>query len=154
MNFDKEGVPTRKNEVIKNGELLTYLHNLKTAHKYGVEPTGNGAGSNSTMETFFYMEPGEKSFEELLADMREGFIVSMINRKKGVNLTTGNLSLEASGFMVKGGKIVFPVENFTIAGNFYELFKDIRAIGRNFETECYNVGSPSVLVDGLTLVCK
>ena len=41
--FDDEGVATFSKAVIDKGVLKTLLHNLKTAHKAGVQSTGNGS---------------------------------------------------------------------------------------------------------------
>jgi len=39
--FDHEGAPTRRNIVVKDGVLRTYLHNTSTAKKYRTKTTGN-----------------------------------------------------------------------------------------------------------------
>jgi len=63
--FDDEGVPTRRNVIIEKGVLKGYLHNSATAKKFGVETTGN-AGLISPHPWNLMVEPGEKSFEELI----------------------------------------------------------------------------------------
>ena len=39
---DDEGQPTRRKVLIDAGVLTGYLHSLETAHRMGVDPTGNG----------------------------------------------------------------------------------------------------------------
>jgi PmbA protein len=45
-----------------------------------------------------------------------------------------------SGFWVENGRIVFPVEEITIAGNMKTMFKDILAVG----SDSYNYGAKTV----------
>jgi PmbA protein len=46
-----------------------------------------------------------------------------------VNYVTGDYSRGASGFWVENGKIAYPVEEITIAGNLRQMFQDVRAVG-------------------------
>ena len=62
----------------------------------------------------------------------------------GANPTSGDFSLLSKGYTVEGGKRGRAVERVTIAGNFYELLKSIRAIGSDLEFPGSSVGSPSV----------
>jgi PmbA protein len=53
---------------------------------------------------------------------------------------TGDYSRGASGFWVEGGRIAFPVQEITIAGNMKTMFKDIGAVG----SDVYEYGAKSV----------
>lgn len=46
----------------------------------------------------------------------------------------------ASGFWVEKGRIVFPVEEITIAGNMKDMLKGIAAVG----ADTYNYGAKTV----------
>ncbi|HET8714315.1 MAG TPA: TldD/PmbA family protein, partial [Holophagaceae bacterium] len=53
--WDGEGLPTRRNVLIEDGVLKTYLHTLRTAAEMGQAPTasaGRGLGSNPGITTF------------------------------------------------------------------------------------------------------
>lgn len=81
--FDSEGVPCYNKAVVENGVLKTYLYNRKAARKDGVPSTGNGfkAGLTAPIKTAvtnFYLAPGQRSQEELLADMGEGILITDI----------------------------------------------------------------------------
>jgi PmbA protein len=47
----------------------------------------------------------------------------------GVNGVTGDYSRGASGYWVEGGRIQYPVEEITIAGNLKDMFRAIVAVG-------------------------
>lgn len=158
--FDDEGVATFKKEVVLNGKLITLLHNLKTANKAGVKTTGNGIKSSysspiSIYPTNFYIEKGDKSLDEIMQDIGEGLMVtSFAGLHSGANSVTGDFSLAAKGFYIKEGKKVFPVEQITVAGNYFDLLKDIEVIGEDLEFPMSSIGSPSVVIKELSVAGK
>lgn len=158
--FDAEGVATFTKAVIENGKLTTLLHNLKTARKAGVKTTGNAAkgGYASAVDVSpsnFYLKPGEKSKEELLSDMGDGLVITEVSGlHAGANAISGDFSLIAQGYTVKDGKKDQPVEQITVAGNFYQLLKNIRAVGSDLIFPGSPIGSPSVDVGEIAVAGK
>ncbi len=158
--FDAEGVATRTKAVIEKGRLTTLLHNLKTARKAGVKTTGNAskagyAGAVNVSPSNFYLAPGEKSREELMADMGEGLVITEVSGlHAGANPISGDFSLIAQGYTVKDGKKDQPVEQITVAGNFYQMLKNIRAVGNDLTFPGSSIGSPSVDVGEIAVAGK
>lgn len=148
--FDAEGVATRTKAVVENGKLMTLLHNLKTARKANVKTTGNAAragyaGMVNVSPSNFYFKPGEKTLAELMADMGDGLVITEVSGlHAGANPISGDFSLIAQGYTVKDGKKDRPVERITVAGNFFQLLKNIRAVGSDLIFPGSAVGSPSV----------
>lgn len=155
--FDSEGVASKNKSLIEKGVLKGYLHNLKSAAAMGVEPTGNGfkasfKGSVNTSETNLYIKPGEYSREELLEKMGTGLLICEISGlHAGTNSISGDFSLLAEGFKIENGKIMGGIEQITIAGNFYDVLKDILAIGNDLEFNSSAIGSPSVYIKQLSV---
>jgi len=158
--FDGEGVATRKKAVIENGRLNTLLHNLKTAHKQGVQTTANGSRSSyaagvGVAPTNFHFAPSEDDFEAMLQKTGDGlYITDLQGMHAGANAITGDFSLAAKGFVVKDGRIDAPVSQITVAGNFYRLLQGIQAVGSDLEFRSPGVscfGSPCVLVGELSV---
>ena len=158
--FDAEGSASRTKAVIDKGVLTTLLHSRKTARKQGVATTGNASrGSYSSpvrvAPTNFFFKPGEKTLEELMADMGEGLVITELGGlHAGANPTSGDFSLIAKGYTVEGGQRGRAVEQITVAGNFYELLKSIRAMGSDLLFPASTVGSPSVDVGTLQVSGK
>lgn len=158
--FDDEGVATFTKELVYEGKLNTLLHNLKTAHKQGVKSTGNGfkasyASSVNVSESNLYLRKGEKSFEDLMKEINEGVIITdLAGLHSGANTVSGDFSLAAKGFYVENGKKTFPVEQITLAGNYFDLLKNIVSIGNDLKFPMSNVGSPSVIATGLSIAGK
>lgn len=158
--FDGEGVASKTKAVVENGVLKTLLHNRKTAKKQGVASTGNalrpGLSAPITVApTNFFFKPGDKTLAELEADMSDGLVITDLSGlHAGANMTSGDFSLLSKGYLLKDGKCVQPVEQITIAGNFYDVLKNIRAIGSDLIFPASGVGSSSVDVGTLTAAGK
>ncbi len=150
--FDREGAAAMTKNVIENGTLKTLLHNRKTAKKAGVKTTGNAAGSGRVAPSNLYIRPGSASQEELLAGMENGLLITELSGlHAGANPISGDFSLLARGFEIAGGKAVRAVEQFTVAGNFYALLRQITSVASDLLFEGSPVGSPSVAVRELNI---
>jgi len=159
-SFDDEGVATCKKEIITKGKLNTLLYNLKTAYKAKIKSTGNGfkssyASTVGVSATNFYINPGEKSFEELCKEVKEGVIITeFAGLHSGASSITGDFSLAAKGFMIENGEKSFPVEQITVAGNFFTLLKDIEEVGSDLKFPMSSIGCPSVVIKELSVAGK
>ena len=164
INFDAEGSPTHKKNVIEKGKLCTLLYNLKTAAVAGKKTTGNASkagydGAVAVRPFTLYLENGSISEEELLRQVGDGvYITNLGGLHSGANPITGDFSLQSAGFMIEGGIKTTAVKSFTVAGNFYDLLKNITALANNCELPMAMgmtaFGSPSVRVDGLSVAGK
>lgn len=157
VSFDDEGVATLKTYLIKNGKLNSLLHNLKTANKAGVKSTGNGfkasyASPISVSPTNFYIEPGINSLEEMTKKINKGLIITdFAGLHSGANSITGDFSLAAKGFYIEDGIKTHPVEQITVAGNFFTLLNNIEEIGSDLKFPMSSVGSPSIVIKELSI---
>lgn len=159
--FDSEGVPTRKLNIVEEGNLQTYFHNLKTAKKDGVETTGHAhrssyKGSVEVSPTNFYIEPAHQTYEQLYEGFEEGVIITdLAGLHSGADPISGDFSLAADGYYVKNGKIDGPTRQMTVAGNFFEVLLDIEGIGSDliFSPMSFSgfIGSPSLKIKGLAV---
>ena len=152
--FDAEGVAGRKTVVVEHGVLKTLLYNLKTAHKAGVQSTGNASkgGYSSPVGisvSNFTLTPGEKTLEQLCEKMGDGIMITEVSGlHAGANAITGDFSLMAKGYLVEGGKKDRAVTGVTVSGNFYELLKNIEEPGCDSYHNMFGaaISSPSVLI--------
>lgn len=155
--FDAEGVASKAHVVVENGVFRTFLHNLKTAHKDGVETTGNAgkAGYSSAVHvkpSNFFFAKGEMTFDELLASVGDGLVITSVSGlHAGANAVSGDFSLLSKGYTIKDGKREKAVEQITVAGNFYELLKNIRAFANDLTFPGSAMGSPSADVGELSV---
>ena len=164
MNFDAEGSPTHRKAVIEKGVLNTLLYNLKTAAVAGKKTTGNAskAGYDAPVGIrpfTMYLEGGEITEEQLLEKAGSGvYITSLSGLHAGADSVSGDFSLQSAGYMLEEGKKTRYVKSFTVAGNFYELLKNIVALANNSHLPramgSTAFGAPTVLVEGLSVAGK
>lgn len=153
--YDAEGVACTFKNVIENGVLKTYLYNLKTAKKDNVESTGNSLGGSGIGPSNFYIKNGDKSLDEIIASIDNGLLITdLAGLHSGLNAISGDFSLSSSGYEIENGKIKRPVEQITIAGNFFEMLNGIEEIGNDikFGTPGRSyIGCPSIKFKSLAV---
>ncbi|MBQ7099012.1 MAG: TldD/PmbA family protein [Oscillospiraceae bacterium] len=154
--FDGEGVAVYTKKVIENGVLNTLLYNRMYAKLLGKQTTGNASSATSIEPKGLYIAPGTLSNEELLRKLGDGlYLTSLQGLHAGANVQSGDFSLQADGFLVKDGVKASPIKNFTVAGNFFQLLKQVADVSSEVK---FGVGSdfgaPDVLFNGLAISGK
>ncbi|WP_417246429.1 TldD/PmbA family protein [Celeribacter sp.] len=150
--FDAEGLATRKHALVENGQLASWVLDLATARKLGLESTANAARGVSSPPSpssgNVSLTQGDKSRDELIREMGTGLLItSMIGAS--INPTTGDYSRGASGFWIENGEIAYPVNECTIAGNLREMLQTL--VPANDARLHLSRVVPSLLVEGMTL---
>ncbi|MGD1068515.1 MAG: metallopeptidase TldD-related protein [Bryobacteraceae bacterium] len=151
--FDDEGVPTRRTAVIEKGVLRSYLLNTYTARKLGLKTTGNASrgitGNAGIGHGNFFLEAGDKSPEQIIRGVRNGFYVTELIGS-GVNIVTGDYSRGAVGLWVRDGELAFPVSEVTIAGTLQEMLNTVAEIGSDLEFRG-SVSAPTIMIGEMTV---
>ncbi len=124
--FDGEGLATKKRAIIDQGVLKGYYIDTYYGKKLEMEPT-----SGSTTNLVF--KPGDKDLLGLIASMDRGILVTGFNGGNS-NGSTGDFSYGIEGFLVENGKLIQPVSEMNITGNFKQLWKDLVAVGNDVYT--------------------
>ncbi len=136
--FDEEGVRVQARKVVDAGRVEGYFLSSYSARKLGMKTTGNAGGSHNLTLTSRLTRAGD-DLDAMLKKLGTGlFVIELMGQ--GVNYVTGDYSRGASGFWVENGKIAFPVQEITIAGNLRDMFAGIEAIG----ADAYNYGAKTV----------
>lgn len=136
--FDEEGVKTQARKVVAGGRVEGYFLSTYSARKLGMRTTGNAGGSHNLILTSRHTRPGD-DLDAMLRKLGRGLFVTEL-MGQGVNYVTGDYSRGASGFWVENGRIAFPVEEITIAGNLKDMLMGIEAVG----ADAYNYGAKTV----------
>jgi len=150
--FDGEGVRVSRKALVAGGVLTGWMAESASARQLGIEPTGHAArgagGAPGASPSNLYLENGLRSRDELLAAHPEAvLIVELIGH--GVNLVTGDYSLGAVGFMVRGGEIAEPVSEITVASNLAEMFATLEpAADLEFRR---GLDAPTILIPEMTI---
>lgn len=134
--FDGDGLVSRRNVVIDQGKLVTFLLDTYSARKLGRVSNGcagRGVGGAPQVTTSnFILERGASAPDEIVAGVAFGFYVTEM-MGFGFNPVTGDFSRGAAGFLIEGGKKTRPVGEVTVSANFDDLLKSIDAIGSDLE---------------------
>ena len=151
--FDGEGLLSRRNVVVENGVLKTYLCDSYSARKLECEATASasrgGGGGVGPGTTNFVLQPGKHSHDDIVASTDRGLYVTEM-MGYGFNSVTGDFSRGASGFWIENGKIAFPVSEVTISLNLDDLLKRIDAIGDDLEMRTATA-APTFRVSSMTI---
>jgi PmbA protein len=142
--FDGDGVATRESALVDSGVLARYVLGSYSARRLGLETTANAGGVHN-----LELVGATHSFDELLAEMGEGVVITEL-MGQGVNLVTGDYSRGAAGFRVEGGRIGAPVEEITIAGNLRNMLAGLVAAGTDMDPR-HNIRTGSLLVGEMTV---
>jgi PmbA protein len=146
--FDGEGVKTRRTPVFERGTLRSFLYDTYYARKLGAASTGNSTGA-SVGPSNFYLEPGSISLDELIAATPKGVLV-LDTIGFAAEHASGAYSRGARGFFIEGGEIVYPIDEFTIAGDYREMLAGLDAVASDLRFDA-PVVSPSFRVAEMTV---
>ncbi len=156
--FDGEGVPSGRTELFTAGTLNGFLHDTYTARRTGGDQrsTGNAKrggykGAPGVGTSNFFIEPGEPSFDELLARAEGGVLIRDVSGvHSGANPISGEFSVGATGLRIEGGTLGEPLREMTIASTLPEMLEGISAVGSDFRFFS-SVGTASILIGQMTL---
>lgn len=127
-SFDGDGLATRAQPFIKDGQLVSYLLSTYSGRKLGLPSTANAGGARNVFVTH-----GQQDRAALLRQMGTGLLVTEL-MGQGLNMVTGDYSRGAGGYWVENGEIQFPVQEVTIAGNLRDMYRNLVAVGSDLDT--------------------
>jgi TldD protein len=134
--YDDEGVKATKTYLIKEGKLTGRLHSRETAAKMNEKPTGNARAISYrhppiVRMTNTYIEQGNCSFEEMIADIKEGvYAKSWYGGQTSMEMFTFSAG---ETYMIRNGKIAEMVRPVVLTGNVFNTLINIDAIGNDLD---------------------
>ena len=153
--FDDEGVPCKNMPLIDKGVPTGFVYDLETAKRAGVASTGNGklvGGNMRPSVGYVTVKNGDMSQDEVFAAVGDGlYITELGGAHAGLDRQSGNYSLQASGFVIKNGKLDRPASLITVAGNIMTDFANVKAVGNDAKLTYFEVKAPSVAISGVSV---
>ncbi|MGA9945361.1 MAG: TldD/PmbA family protein [Candidatus Cybelea sp.] len=146
--FDGEGVPTRRTPVFERGVLRSFLYDTYYARKLGASSTGNSTGGGVGPSNF-YLEPGSLSLRDLIAATPLGVLV-LDTIGFATEHASGAYSRGARGFFIEGGELAYPIDEFTVAGEYAEMLAAVDAVANDLRFDS-TVVAPSFRVAEMTV---
>jgi PmbA protein len=155
--IDGEGGPCQKTPLVTRGVVDGYLYDRYWANRENQSSSGPHIGSTGNSRRHgikfppgvgisnFFIEPGDIDLPNLMETLCHGVVVDEVMGLHTVDPISGDFSLGCSGDWVEKGKKVHPVKSIAIAGNLFELFRNVTGVGKDLR--CLGgVGSPSLLL--------
>ena len=145
-SFDSEVVKTDTLELVIKGVLKHYLVDTYNGKKLRLKSNGRCGGTSN-----LYLDNGKVSYKDLLnSSSKVIYVTETIGH--GSNIVTGDYSVGATGFLVENGEFKYPINEFTIAGNFKNMFKNI-TLANDLKFE-YATNSPTMMIEGMVVAGK
>jgi len=167
VTMDDEGTPARKNVLIENGVLKSYMIDKFNGRRMGMESTGNArrqsyAYTPTSRMTNTYLAPGQDKNEDIIASMEYGLYARDMGGGS-VNPVTGEFNFSVNeGYLVRNGRICEPVRGASLVGKGSDILKSIDMVGTDMEmgqgmcgsssgSVPTNVGQPLIRVSAITV---
>ncbi len=167
LNVDDEGTPTQNTTLIEDGILVNYMQDKHNAHLMNMKPTGNGrresfAHTPMPRMTNTYMLNGQHDPKEIIASVKNGLYSCNFGGGQ-VDITSGKFVFSASqAWMIKDGKLTYPVKGASIVGNGPDILNEVSMIGNDMALDTgvgtcgkdgqsvpVGVGQPTLKIDNI-----
>lgn len=133
---DDEGVPTQNTVIIKDGVLVSYLHDRESAAREGVAPTGNARAWEYDNEPLIrmrntYIAPGASALEEMIAGIEDGYLLD----------GAANGQADSNGEFMFGTRAAYRIQNgrkgpllrgVNISGQAFDVLRSVERVGKDF----------------------
>jgi PmbA protein len=153
--FDGEGVPSRRNVLVRNGELASFLSDTFWGRKIGTGTTASlrrpAAKVPPTVGTGgLRVTAGSRTRKQMLSELGNGVVLTEFLGIHTADPVSGDFSVGATGIRFNGGEEKEPVRGFAVSGNVLSLLRDVVTVGNDFRW-FGRTGSPSLAVAGLEI---
>ena len=167
INIDDEGTPAKKNVLIENGVLKSYMIDKFNGRRMGMASTGNArrqsyAYTPTSRMTNTYIAPGTDKNEDIISSIEFGLYAASMGGGS-VNPTTGEFNFAVNeGYLIRNGKICEPVRGASLVGKGSDVIQNIDMVGTDLDmgqgmcgsssgSVPTNVGQPLIRVSSITV---
>jgi TldD protein len=137
-NFDDEGTQMKRNVLIRDGVLESYLTDILSAKQLGMQRTGNGRRQSFRhipipRMTNTFIDKGRDSPGDILASTKKGLYVQSLSGGS-VNPITGVFNFTCrEAYLIENGKKTMPVRGATLIGSCIDIVSNIDAVGDDLD---------------------
>ena len=154
--YDGEGLACRRNVLISDGMLSSFLLNCTTANRLGVSSNACAVRGSRSLPgagaIALAMAPGVGTAEQLRASVGDGLLVnSFTGLHSGVNPISGDFSVGADGLMIRNGQVAEPAREITLASTIQRLLSGVIAVGGQLERLPSGSSMPWIVIDDVSL---
>jgi PmbA protein len=136
--FDGEGTPGRRTVLFDRGVFKGFLFDVATGAACEEQSTGSASRDYSGQPvpdtSNIELAAGEVKLDDAVRGVKEGLLIYECIGGGQSNLLAGDVTLNISlGYKIENGVIAGRVKDAMIAGNVYEMFGDVEAVGDSLQ---------------------
>lgn len=167
LNVDDEGTPTKRNILIENGILKSYMIDKLNGRRMGMPSTGSSRRESykyapTSRMTNTFIAAGKSSVKEIIENTEFGLYAKQMGGGS-VEPATGVFNFAVlEGYIIRNGRICEPVRGATLIGKGSEVLLNIDMVGDNLmraQGMCgsisgsipADVGQPMIRVQNMTV---
>jgi len=159
-HFDSEGVKTKEFSIIKEGVLQGFLYNTYTAKKDKTISTAHALRHSyksplGISPHNFILEDGNYTQKSLMENIDNGILITdLMGSHAGVDVLSGDFSLQAEGFRIENGESTFRLSPFIVSGNILTLLSEIEMIASDTKKNKGRIYTPSVAIREISVASE
>jgi TldD protein len=144
--FDDDGVKSRKNTLVENGVLISFLHDVETGAAMNAQLTGSSRTQNAARRRFIrmsntYAKSGSRTLTDIVKDTKSGIMVTRWQFGIEDPLGGGMQVSTKKGYLIENGVATKPLQSITLTGRVLEVLGNVDAVSSDgFVVEPGNCG--------------
>jgi TldD protein len=135
--FDDEGTPSSKKQILKDGMLVDHMHSRETASVFNTKPNASMRATSYRFMPLIRMactciEKGDWEPDEMIKDVKHGYLISGM-KVPSIDMMRHNWSISCQyANKIENGEIKEIRRDVIVIGTAPELFQSIDARGKDF----------------------
>lgn len=154
--FDREGNPSQKHFLIKDGVLNFVAHNCFSAKRGATQPTGNSSGGARSAPSIGFQNVsvlskiGGPDDRAIYKEFSKGLCLKRFSGN--ADPTSGQFSgVAKNSWWIENGERAYPVQEVMISGNLFDVLNSIQTVGSVSHKVQGDGLAPYIIVDGLSV---
>lgn len=129
VHVDDEGVLAEDADIIRNGQLVGFLHSKATAAQMNMKPQGNARGFAFNDEPLIRMRntailPGKSKLEDMIASIEDGYYLGESGNGQADSTSEFMFGI-TRGYEIKHGKLGRALLDTTVSGVAFDMLKTV-----------------------------
>lgn len=167
---DAEGSWRGVHTVLEEGRFVAPLSDASWACELGLPGSSANAGRRDSLGRIvpnevviapgnLYVEPGDSSLDELIAQAGEGvYLTDIGDIYHSFNFASGSVSAPCRGVRIRDGHLAEPIASVSISDNLANILANVAAVGNTLswsdleDLDAFWCGAPDLFVSSLNLV--
>ncbi|MHA1576484.1 MAG: metallopeptidase TldD-related protein, partial [Candidatus Thorarchaeota archaeon] len=104
--------------------------------------------------TTVVVDPGERDFEDIISDIEYGYYIHNVQGAHSSNPESGDFSIVGNpAILIEDGKMVGAIDGLMIAGNIYDMLKQVEELAKK-QHILQGVIGPEIVFNDVDVIAK